>query len=105
MTVGASEAFVAFTSKLAARLALALAVGATDIGRDIADPFWGAVGSHSNSTAVNHCRRETSKQKKMSLHCLTSSFMDSPRLLLMRGKYIQMYFQMYFLKQGFFPTF
>lgn len=83
MTVGASEAFVAFTSKLAARLALALAVGATDIGRDIADPFWGTVGSDSNSTAVNHCRRETSKQK-MSLHCLTSSFMDSLRLLLMQ---------------------
>lgn len=88
MTVGASEAFVAFTSKLASRLALALAVGAANIGRDIADPFWGAVGSDSNSTAVNHCRKETSKQK-MNLHRLTSSFMDSPGLLPMWGKYIQ----------------
>lgn len=57
MTVGAGEAFVAFAGELASRLALALAVWATDIGRDVTDPFRRAVGGYCNCTAVNDFTR------------------------------------------------
>lgn len=54
MAVGAGEAFVTVTGEFAARLALALPMGTTDVGRDIPHPFRRIVGGHGHSAAVNH---------------------------------------------------
>lgn len=57
MTVGASESFVAFTGEFSTRLALALPVRTTDIGRDVANPLGCAVGSHCHGATVNYFAR------------------------------------------------
>lgn len=54
MAVGAGEAFVTVTGEFASRLALALPMGTTDVGRDIPHPFRRIVGGHGHSAAVNH---------------------------------------------------
>lgn len=57
MTVGASEAFVAFTGEFSSCLALAFPVRTTDIWRNVTNPFRSAVRSHCHGTAVNYCRQ------------------------------------------------
>lgn len=54
VAVGAGEAFVTVTGEFASRLALALPMGAADVGGDVPHPFRCVVGGHGHSAAVNH---------------------------------------------------